>query len=225
MNEMGKLLYTVVLIFQVIVYYSECCIVRLEAEHGTSNGVEMIRGRASNDRTVLLKMRGEIEHTFRISSFCGVSVTNVTYSNDGLSDIILLTINGTDIIGSFKSRARSGRGRLWNVFRSTGPVGNYVGLSPGEHTLVLTVMASEDDYGVEIDETTLSVVCANNIDVNSQEECPKSEVDITLSGTPGPSKDSGKGLIVNLIVGIAFGIFLVVTVFVTCIYCSRRCEY
>ena len=176
---MRKLLYTVVLTFQVYACYS--CIVWFEAERGTSNGEQMFRSRASNEIAVLLKSGDKINHTFRTNASCGISVMNVIYSNDGLSDTISVTVNGT-FLGNFQSRAETGNGLLWNVFRSSGPLGTVFEITPGEYILTLTV-APADENGVEIDEIILSVVCANIIDVGPNEECPKSVVSITDSNT------------------------------------------
>ena len=71
---------------------SNCCIVQLEAEQGNSNGTQRYRGSASNERTILLHNGESIEHTMRASSSCGVTVSNVAYSNDGISDLIALSI-------------------------------------------------------------------------------------------------------------------------------------
>ena len=226
MNEMGKLLYTVLLTFQVIVYYSECCVVFFEAEYGTSNGVEQFRSSASNGITVLIKCGDKIEHTFQTNSSCEVSVTNIAYSNDGLSDSVSVTIDET-AIGTFQSVAANRNGMLWDVFKTSGPIENAFEISPGEHVLTLTVTLA-DDYGVEIDKTTLSVVCANIVDIGPEEDCPKSVVNVadpiaefgasTPSDSPitpvfetiTPSDDSGDtGLTPGDITGIAIGIIVI----------------
>ena len=226
---MGKLLYTVLLTFQVIVYYSECCVVSFEAEYGTSNGVEQFRSSASNGITVLIKSGDKIEHTFQTNSSCEVSVTNIAYSNDGLSDSVSVTIDET-AIGTFQSVAASRNGMLWDVFKTSGPIGNAFEISPGEHVLTLTVTSdSADDYGVEIDKTTLSVVCANIVDIGPEEDCPKSVVNVAdpiaefgasspsdsqitpVFETSTPSNDSGDtGLTPGDITGIVIGIIVIV---------------
>ena len=170
---MGQLYFIALMLW--LSYGSNCCIVELEAEHGTSHGMEMYRGSASNGLTVLLHSGEYILHTFRASSSCGVTVSDVTYSNDGKSDLIALSRDSI-ALGNFRTIAVTGNGYLWNSFKHSGPVGHPYEISPGTHNLTLRVV-SADQYGVEIDKTTLSIVWAG-IETGPEEPCPKSAVEV-----------------------------------------------
>lgn len=155
------------------------CFVQFEAEYGVSDGVQIFRAPASNGITVLLKNGNRIEHTFRIgaTSFCSVIVANIAYSNEGLADTIILSIDNT-IVGSFESTAQTG-GNVSYTINNTGILGNPVNLFSGEHSLSVQVTSAGDD-GVEIDRTIISVVCINT-EAGPEEKCPSSEVEITAT--------------------------------------------
>lgn len=137
-----------------------------------------------------------IEHTIRASSSCGVTVSNVAYSNDGISDFIALSRDAI-ALGNFRTVAETGNGDLWNTFKNSGPVGNPYEIYSGTHKLTLKVILA-DQYGVEIDRTTLNIVCAG-IETGPEEECPKSAVEVI-------GAEETKGLTTGVIVGIVFGI-------------------
>ena len=67
-----------------------------------------------------------------------MQVSDVRYSNDGFSDTIELVLDGTTI-GSFRTEAVSHEGESWNVFKSSGAVGDPVSLLTDKHTLNLVV--------------------------------------------------------------------------------------
>ena len=61
-----------------------------------------------------------------INTTCNqLTVTDVQYSNDGLSDVVDVFLN-TSKIGQFTSKAIVNSGDGWNVFESSGQVGNQV---------------------------------------------------------------------------------------------------
>ena len=65
---------------------------------------------------------------FNTHTSCEVVISDVCYSNDGGSDAIELQVDGSSI-GHFTTTAVSQEGNQWNVFRSSGTVGNPVTLS------------------------------------------------------------------------------------------------
>ena len=121
---------------------------------------QMMRSAASDGLTVLLKLGDELHQTMVFKTNCSVSVRNVRYSTDGpLPDIVNISLNDTGI-GSFNTVSREGGGQLWNVFRDSGPVGQHLQLKSGSYDLVLFL--SVDNYGVEIDKTTVNFDCDGN---------------------------------------------------------------
>ena len=180
------------------------CFVQFEAEYGVSDGVQIFRAPASNGITVLLKNGNRIEYTFRIGATpsCSVTVANVAYSNEGLADTIILSIDNTTV-GSFESIEQTG-GNVSYTVNNTGIIlGNPADLFSGEHSLSVQVTSAGDD-GVEIDRTIMSVVCINT-EVGSEEKCPSSEVEITddipeIGRGDGLSKEAkiGIGVVVPL---------------------------
>ncbi|KAK3579223.1 hypothetical protein CHS0354_033290 [Potamilus streckersoni] len=84
-----------------------------------------------------------------------ISIMDIIYSNDGGSDIVNVTLEGSDI-GSLVSLAHTNYGEKWNDFLSGGQVGLpfYV-----EHagTYMLINIQSSDCYGIELDKIILKV--------------------------------------------------------------------
>ena len=216
---MGRL-YSIALILWLSVSFSNCChmIVQLEAEHGASNGTQMYRGSASNGLTISLNSGQRIEHVFRASSSCGVTVQNVAYSNDGISDYIALSRDGI-ALGSFHTVAATGGGELWNTFKNSGPVGNPYEISSGTHTLTLKVVSAvQYGHGVEIDWTTLSVVCAG-IETGPEEGCPNSvEEVINTDETEGLTALLGETL------GGSCGVMVLISVPACILAIKRLCK-
>ena len=175
-RKMEKLLCALVATL-LFIRHCNTCFVQFEAEYGVSDGVQIFRAPASNGITVLLENGNRIGHTFRIGarSSCSVTVANVAYSNEGLADVIILSIDNT-IVGSFESIAQTGGGVSYTV-NNTGILGNPADLFSGEHSLSVQVISAGDD-GVEIDRTTMSVVCINT-EAGPGEKCPSTEVEIT----------------------------------------------
>ena len=177
------------ILYIVSVYGYSCysCRLDIEAENGDSEGgVQMQRSRASNRITVLVTEEEDITFELQVApSMCQLTVDYVQYSNDGLSDVIVLYLNMT-IIGQFSSEAASGNGRLWNVMRRSGQVGNPVQVFQGISELQI-VAKTTDEFGVELDKISLQFDCSNTSSVS--DVCPQSVVNITGStgsndGTP-----------------------------------------
>ena len=169
------------ILYIVSVYGYSCysCRVDIEAENGDSKGgVQMQRSRASNRITVLVTQGENITFELQVApSMCQITVDNVQYSNDGLSDMIFLYLNMT-IIGQFSSEAASGNGDLWNVMRRSGQVGNPVQVYQGISELRI-VAKTTDEFGVELDKISLQFDCSNMSSVS--DVCPQSVVNITGS--------------------------------------------
>lgn len=146
-----------------VIWFLTClCIgwaLNLEAEHAesSSSGTEMYRSNASGGIAVNQRQNGYLEWRFVTTTSCEVLVANVRYSNDGFQDTIRLQVNGS-IVGQFTTPGVSQEGNQWNVFKSSGTVGNPVTLSAGQHTLTLIVIMA-DMYGVDIDKVTLTGPC------------------------------------------------------------------
>ena len=151
----------VIKVFVILACSLTCLGIRynLEAEGSISTGTKMSRTRASGDKTVYLLHNDYLMFYLRANSTfsCNVVVYNVRYSNDGESDTVELLLNQTKI-GSFRTRAASRGGHLWNVFEDTGVVGNPVLLSAGQN-YSLKLVAIADRYGVEIDQISLDSSC------------------------------------------------------------------
>ena len=131
--------------------------ISLEAERGTYTGHTVQRSRASGQRTVRLRRGQYVENSFTTHCSCSVTVTNVTYTNDGGSDTITLSLDGR-VVGTFRTRSQSNYGNLWNVPQSSGRVGSSTVLRRGVHT-VRTEATTTDRYLVEIDKVILALDC------------------------------------------------------------------
>ena len=136
----------------------------IEAQHGYSTTAQQIyRSAATSGIAVLIKENGYLFINFRVlhNDTCTMRISNVRYSNDGLSDTVEIYLNGSKI-GEIHSRAKSGNGELWNVFLSTGPVGNInIQATEGIYQLRLYVIAA-DEYGIEIDSINVNIQCKNS---------------------------------------------------------------
>ena len=166
-----------------------CASVDLEAEDGSHSGTVHSCSEASGLQTVYLQRDGYVENTFLTTGTCTVSVINVLYSNDGDSDTITLSIDGTTV-GSFNTLAASDGGQLWNTFRSSGSVGNTLALNGTNHYLRL-VATSADQYGVELDKSVLSVACQQNTSLTitalTTKIAPSPTPVVCISSTPLPN--------------------------------------
>ena len=63
-----------------------------------------------------------------------LTVTDIRYSNDGLSDVVDIFLN-TSKIGQFTSKVVVDNGDGWNVFQSSGQVGIPVKIHKGVYNL------------------------------------------------------------------------------------------
>ena len=179
-----------------------------EAEGGTClrSCKQMMRSEASDGLTVLIQLEDELRHSMTIESNCSIGVGNVRYSTDGPeSNTVNIILYNTNL-GSFNTVSQAGNGHLWNVFKDSGPVGQQLQLPPGHYNLVLELLVSVDDIGVEIDNTAVNFRCDGDPGVISTETPETTEP----SGANVPAIVSG--VIVPLLVGIPGAIVAVVVV-------------
>ena len=164
------------------------CRVDIEAEHGVStNGVQMYRSKASNGITVLVKQGENITFEFKVTpSTCQLTIDNIQYSNDGISDTLLLYLN-TTIIGQFTSTAVM-RYEPGTIFRRSSQVGNPVQVFQGTNKLQILAKIT-DEYGVELDKISLQFNCSNTtIALSASDVCPQSVVNARSIDTTGKEK-------------------------------------
>ena len=136
----------------------------IQAEDGAStSAIINYRSGATNGLDVFLKQGGVLTLIFQLigKETCTMSISNIQYSNDGLSDELTLEITGYDIIGKVVTRPDSRRGLLWNTFIPTGPVGKALKIGEGVYNLTITATAA-DEYGVEIDYVSLLFANCSN---------------------------------------------------------------
>jgi hypothetical protein len=126
-----------------------------EAEDGTGDGAGRWQGKASGDRTVLLHAGDSRDLTIEVDSEVTASFV-VRYSNDNYDDAPLETVDVTVdgiLVGSFQAEDTGGGGFGWNVFKSSGIVGQ-ANLAAGSYTVGLSVSGG-DGGGVEVDKLDL----------------------------------------------------------------------
>lgn len=139
----------------------------IQAEDGASSSASInYRSGAINGLAVFLKQGGAITLIFELAGEeeeeeCTMQVQNLLYSNDGLSDVFTLELDGFGMIGRIVTRPHSLNGLLWNKFIPTGPIGNTVDISKGVYNITVTAQAA-DEYGVEIDYVSLQFMNCSN---------------------------------------------------------------
>jgi hypothetical protein len=154
-----------ILIFLLLCSLSEGCQWSIEAEQGITFGTITYRDdtMSSNNQTVRLSEGQYIIWGVITESSCTLQVLNVEYINDGLSYYaIILYIDGQQV-GTFDT-TRSDHEHLGNESVSSGPIGDEVALSSGNHTVKLAAT----DNGIEVDRMILALICTNDVS-NSDE--------------------------------------------------------
>ena len=182
---MSKLFVIVVVTFLQLHCKSSALIIDKEAEYGTTTGTRMYRSAASNDRTVWLHKGETIVLSLTTEGPCSMRIKNAVYSNDGNSDRVSIRVNGI-YLGQFRTRSKSNWGYLWNVFLSTGPIGNTIVLSTVTHTIKI-VADYTDYYGVEIDKLILEMHCIIVTPTSTPHPTPTSTPHPTPTSTPNPN--------------------------------------
>ena len=176
---------TCFILYVITIYGCTSCRLEIEAEYGTSTGgVEKYRSHASGGVTVLINtLRDSITFSFEVvNGTCHqLTVTDVQYSNDGLSDVVDVFLN-TSKIGQFTSKSVVNSGDGWNVFQSSGQVGNQVQINKGVYNLQIQLSKSSDEYGIEIDKVSLQFNCSS---VNVNNQCPKSVIKVDRGSITG----------------------------------------
>ncbi|GAB1609446.1 Hypothetical predicted protein [Argonauta hians] len=109
----------------------------------------MFRSRAANKHTVLLHENERLQVKLCLRRKAFYSISSISYSNDGLSDVVTVLWNGATV-GKFSSKTEYGNGALWNRFYSTERIMEPVALESGMYNLELFVL-SADKFGIEID--------------------------------------------------------------------------
>ena len=150
------------------------CILTIEAEKTQYTGTIMMRSEASNGETVLLTFAERIDQPFTVFNNHLIKVIGVFYTNDGESDNMTVSIDGTTL-GIVETVEKYGQGALWNVVRNSGPLENEVLLRPGEHEFQVYV-TSDDLNGVELDKIHLVMNCSGRSckNINENAKCPDS---------------------------------------------------
>jgi len=148
----------------------------LEVEEGMWE-TSLRRCGASNSQTVCIQDRSNASnyqavhvatdglsgyYTISSPSHCNFNIIKVLYSNDGPTDAISVYLDN-DIIGRFYTSSNSGHGgESWNIFNTSGLIGNTQDIAPGEHRLKIVVTAT-DLHGVELDKMEVSFrMCEND---------------------------------------------------------------
>ena len=139
--------------------------VNIGVEQSTYTG--FLRTRQDGKKVVYLKKNGQISKDFDIFSYCLFSSASVFYSNDGGSDSMRITLNGTTV-GVFTTQPPSTDDLLrpserWDIQHNSGPVGSGISVElwPGSHTVALTVIRMNCN-GLEIGDITLHFACEDS---------------------------------------------------------------
>ena len=174
----------------------------LEAEHAdiinTTGTGENYREAASGGIAVNLLWNDYLQWYLNVTRSCDFKVLSVQYSNDGFSDTVDLVLNGTTI-GSFRTEAVSREGEWWNVFKSSGTVGNPMSLFADEYTLKLIVRSADED-GVDIDKVILQL---NSSCIPVSVNVPPDDSPTTLAGTSAGTTPANVIETVEVAVGIS----------------------
>ncbi|KAL3877143.1 hypothetical protein ACJMK2_034892 [Sinanodonta woodiana] len=122
------------------------------ADDGSTESVRSrlrTRDDASDKQTIWLHKGEELNIGFSLPKDGIVDVKDVRYSNDGGQDRIKVTLDDEEL-GDFWTHPGYGWGNAWNIFWSSGSIGEMVPVDAGKHMLSLKVDEA-DEYGVEID--------------------------------------------------------------------------
>ena len=171
-----------------------------------------MRSEASNGLTILIQLEDELRHSMTIKSNCSISVGNVRYNTDGPEPITANIILYNTELGSLNTTSQAGNGYFWNVFRDSGPVGRRLQLSPGHYNLVLELLVSVDDIGVEIDKTALNFRCDGDPGEISTETPETTVTELSVSE------------IVGIMVAVATVIGSVVAIFSAGVAVCKSCK-
>lgn len=151
--------FTTTLLFITIKETTGKQIFKLEAENYWKSFI--YRQSASQDKTVSLNENDAMSLPFCLRRTTTVAVNNVLYTNDGLPNIIAISIDSVSV-GELVSHNRSERGKLWNVVSSTGQIGEHFLLPAGPHKIHLHIRPTSEDkrtdpFGIEIDAVFLEI--------------------------------------------------------------------
>ncbi|KAL4239996.1 hypothetical protein ACF0H5_000791 [Mactra antiquata] len=125
-----------------------------ETENFVSATKRVPRSSASGNFSVHLQNNDIVRVEFCLKKKSMVSVFDVAYSNDGAADTIQVIIDG-QLVGSFQSDILQGRGKGWNLFKSSRELKRKLHLHSGRHIINLKV--NTDRWGVELDKIVLNI--------------------------------------------------------------------
>lgn len=138
-----------------------------------------------------------INITLCLSETTEIVIDELVYSNDGESDIININIDDIYFPWFKTEETDGGWGKYWNIFKSSGILGEPVILNKGSHTIGVTI-ESADYYGVEFDVIKVSA------EVENESQIMWCETKLIKSPTPSiraQEIDSIKADVVSLEIG------------------------
>ena len=194
------------------------CMLELESENG-DGGNQQYRSRASGGQTARLLEGETINHHLVFPSTdnaCTIQLSSITYSNDGTSDEIKVTIDGT-LLGSFTTYSHSNSGEYWNTFMTERDFLSKIEVH-NMHSIITVEAVDSDEYGVEIDMISLQMDCTN--DIGDSTECPP---DIVSSDDEESDENQNNRLSDGAIVGIVFGTVALIISIPGCIVATKKC--
>ncbi|KAL4239842.1 hypothetical protein ACF0H5_000643 [Mactra antiquata] len=158
-------------LFIIVVAVSVCGISAIQTEHSfefedviTPNNSQfwVWRSGASNVRTLRLvdeKGIARISLQLCIQSLIqsrpvNMNITNITYTNDGPKDYVMMNLNGVSI-ANWTTYERCGSGFEWNVPKYSGQLVDSLPLVSGIYNLTISV--NTDEYGMEFDKIDVTL--------------------------------------------------------------------
>ena len=149
----------VVLLLVILLPVGWCRYIDIEAESGVHNGQVMLRADASNMFTVWLHKGENISFMYNVlmNESCQVKISEITWSNDGLDDVLDIYIDGIYTSG-VATVHHTGDGHYWNNFFTSELSGSYTSLMYGRHS-IMVYATTTDDHGAEIDRIRLESLC------------------------------------------------------------------
>ena len=209
-------------VFKVWSQHNNMCSIVLEAENG-HGGEREYRSNASGGLSVRLLEGETISYQMDFAftdNTCTLQLLSVTYSNDGPSDRVQVSLDTTSL-GSFQTFASSNGGKNWNIFRTQNGFTSKVKLSYSR--FMITVDALEtDDYGVEIDKISLQLECTNKVSTEDAQCSPSIfSQDNSTSGNNEINSHLSDGLLVTIVFGVVGSLSILIGI-PGCIIASQK---
>ena len=204
-------------VFKVWSQHNNMCSIVLEAENGRG-GEREYRSNASGGLSVRL-LEGEtisyqMEFAFTDNT-CTLQLMSVTYSNDGPSDRVQVSLDTTSL-GSFQTYASSNGGKNWNIFRTQSGFASKVTLSDSRFMIIVDALET-DEYGVEIDKISLQLECTNEVSTEDAQCSPSvfSQDNNTINS------HLSDGLIITIVFGVVGSLSILIGI-PGCIIASQK---